>query len=82
MGKPVVAFAHGALPEIVVHGETGVLVPPEDETALAEAVPALLADPERRGAMGQAGRERVKARFDVRRLTREIEAVYEVLLWG
>lgn len=82
MGKPVVAFAHGALPEIVVHGETGVLVPPEDETALAEAVMALLADPERRGAMGQAGRERVKARFDVRRLTREIEAVYEVLLSG
>jgi len=48
----------------------------------AEAVLTLLTGPERRGAMGQAGRERVEARFDVQGLTREIEAVYEALLRG
>ncbi|MFQ6057990.1 MAG: glycosyltransferase family 4 protein [Anaerolineae bacterium] len=82
MGKPIVAFAHGALLEIVAHRETGVLVPPGDEVALAEAVLALLADPESRRAIGSAGRQRVKAHFDVTHLTRKIEAVYEGLLAG
>jgi len=82
MGKPVVAFAHGALPEIVADGETGLLVSPGDEAALTKAIVTLLADPKRRTSMGQAGRDNVETHFDVRRLTREIEAVYEALLRG
>lgn len=76
------AFVHGALPEIVAHEETGMLLPPGDEKALAKAILVLLADPERRRAMGQAGRERVEERFDIRRLTRKIETVYKTLRWG
>jgi len=72
-----VAFAHGALPEIVADDNTGLLVPAGDELALAKAVSALLPDPARRAAMGQAGRRRIEAKFDVVRTTRQIERVYE-----
>jgi len=78
-GTSVVASDASSLPEV---GEAGIMVEPRDVRALAEAILPLLADPEHRRAMGQAGWERVKACFDVRRLTREIEAVYEALLRG
>lgn len=55
-GIPVVASALGALPEVV--GEAGVLVPPEDVDALAAALRALAADPDRRQHLGRLGRER------------------------
>ena len=74
-GKPVVAFAHGALPEIVVHGKTGLLVPPGDVDALAHAVWALLADPDRRRAMGRWGRERVAAHFSAEQMAQNVERV-------
>ncbi len=76
MGKPVVAFAHGALPEIVVDGETGALVEPGDEAALAHAVTALLRSPHRRTALGRVGHRRVEQRFDIRRTVKGIETVY------
>ncbi|GAB4581816.1 MAG: glycosyltransferase family 4 protein [Anaerolineales bacterium] len=76
MGKPVVAFGHGALPEIVVDGETGLLVVPGEEAALAKAVRDLLHDPARGMAMGQAGRARVEQYFSARRLIGELEAVW------
>lgn len=60
-GVPVVATPVGGTPEIVLDGETGVLVPPEDPRALAEALDALLADPERRARLGAAGRARIEA---------------------
>ena len=59
MARPVVAFSHGALPEIVRAGETGILVAPGDEAVLAERVIILLRDREMRRVMGQAGRARV-----------------------
>ncbi len=60
---PVVATAVGGVPEIVVHDETGVVVPPGDPAVLAQAMDALLRDPARRRAMAQAGRKRLEARF-------------------
>jgi len=75
MARPVVACAHGALPEIVLPGETGLLVPPGDEAALAAAVLALLHDPEQRQRMGQAGRARVERCFSVERMVSEMESV-------
>ncbi|MCB9134156.1 MAG: glycosyltransferase family 4 protein [Anaerolineales bacterium] len=80
MGKPVVAFGHGALPEIVVDGETGVLVPPGDEEALAEAVLGLLRDPARVRQMGAAGRARVEAHFTVQQTVAGVERILDEVL--
>ncbi|HNB52929.1 MAG TPA: glycosyltransferase family 4 protein [Anaerolineales bacterium] len=75
MGRTVVAFGHGALPEIVVDGETGLLVPPGDEGALAEAVLEVLRDPARARQMGAAGRVRVEAHFTVQQTVAGVERV-------
>jgi starch synthase len=60
---PVVASAVGGIPEVVEDGVSGVLVPPGRPAALAAAIRALLADPERARRLGMAGRQRVEARF-------------------
>jgi glycosyltransferase involved in cell wall biosynthesis len=64
-GLPVVATAVGGVPEIVVEGETGLLVAPGDPAALAGALSRLVEDPALRRRLGAAGRERVRARFDL-----------------
>lgn len=82
MERPVVGFDSGALPEIIVTGETGILVPQKDTDALAEALIALLQNPARRAAMGRAGRERVLKHFTPRRQAAEVEAMYRRILSG
>ncbi|MGE5273399.1 MAG: glycosyltransferase family 4 protein [Verrucomicrobiota bacterium] len=77
--KPVVATRVSAAPEIVSDGETGLLVPPDDEEALAGAVLALLGDPTRAAAMGEAGLARAKSEFSVARMTDRTAAVYASL---
>jgi glycosyltransferase involved in cell wall biosynthesis len=57
--KPVVATCVGALPEYVDHGRTGLLVPPRDERALAEAIVTLLKNRQKRHEMGVAGRRKL-----------------------
>jgi glycosyltransferase involved in cell wall biosynthesis len=66
-GKPVVATAVGGVPELVVHGETGLLVPPEDAAALADAIGTLVADRELRERFGEAGRRRLELAFSFAR---------------
>jgi glycosyltransferase involved in cell wall biosynthesis len=80
-GVPVVSTRAGALPEGVGRdGRAGVLVEPGSGPALAEAIDALLADPDRRRGMGEAGRERVDALFTWRRAAeRTVEAYREVI---
>ena len=80
MGKPVVAFAHGALPEIVLHEKTGLLVPPGETAALTAAVSRLLRDPELSRSMGRAGRLRVDVHFRIERAVNELEQIYEELV--
>jgi glycosyltransferase involved in cell wall biosynthesis len=80
MEKPVVATATGGLPEIVQGGETGLLVPPGDAVALAQAVMALLRDPARATAMGKAGRSRVGALFSHDMMLQQLRAAYDFAL--
>ncbi|HVF32734.1 MAG TPA: glycosyltransferase family 4 protein [Acidimicrobiales bacterium] len=61
---PVVATDTAALPEVVKHGLTGLLVATGDDRALAAALAELLDEPTRRRRMGHAGRQRVEERFD------------------
>jgi glycosyltransferase involved in cell wall biosynthesis len=63
-GLPVVASRLSAIPELVVDGETGLLVPPEDPNALAGALLRLIGDPALRRALGEAGERHVRGRFD------------------
>lgn len=71
-GLPVVSTDVAAIPELVLDGVTGRLVPPRDGAALAAALEAVLADPEGSRAMGTAGYERARRLFDVRVTTREL----------
>ncbi|HET7458547.1 MAG TPA: glycosyltransferase [Gemmatimonadaceae bacterium] len=64
-GRPVIATAAGGALEIVRDGETGLLVPPGDADALADAVASLLANPGAMARMGGAGRERALAHFSL-----------------
>ena len=80
LGKPVVACRVGGTPEVVVDGRTGLLVSPGRPEELAAALEALLADPDRARAMGEAGRQRVRQAFDFEQMVSKIEAVYRRLI--
>ena len=73
LALPCVAFDIFAAREVVVTGETGVLVPDGNEAALGAVLADLLAEPERRRRLGQAGRERALAIFPIRRAVERLE---------
>lgn len=73
-GRPVVASAVGAVPELFEHGAHGLLVPPRDPEALADALAGLLADPARARAMGEAARRHASARYALDGAVRAFEA--------
>jgi glycosyltransferase involved in cell wall biosynthesis len=75
-GRPVVATAVGGLLDLVVDGETGIVVPPRDPVALRSALQRLLADPELRRSLGAAGRERARERFSWDEVTDATLAAY------
>jgi glycosyltransferase involved in cell wall biosynthesis len=75
--RAVVATPVGGTPEVVADGETGLLVPPRDPDALADAVSRLLADPELRRRMGEAGRRRVAEHFTAESMTRRVLEIYD-----
>lgn len=79
-GLPVVATPVGGVPEVVVDGATGLLVPPRDPEALANAILALLRQPDLRCRMGSAGQARVRERFSIERMIRDTDALYQRLL--
>lgn len=76
-GMPVVAARVSAVPEIVVPGATGLLVPPEDPRALAAAVITALGDERFRRDAGMRGFERLVERFSAERMARETAAIYD-----
>ncbi len=80
-GTPVVSTEIGTGTSFVnQHGETGLVVPARDAQALAEAIQQLLADPVRRRAMGERGRQRVLTEFSVDRMVDRVIAVYREVL--
>ena len=76
-GKPVVASSVGGLKDLVVDGETGLLVPPRDVGALRDALDRLLGDRELRRRLGAAGRERIEQHFSWERFATETIRAYE-----
>jgi len=75
MQLPVIATAVGGISELVVHGETGLLIPPNSPAALTEAIRELGSDPQRRLQMGNAARRRAESYFDGARTYRELVSV-------
>lgn len=78
--KPVVAGAHGGTPEVVVDGQTGLLVKHDDMANLGHAIVSLLLDPARCQAMGEAGRERVHTAYSYERFRSSIFSLLDELL--
>lgn len=81
-GLPVVASAVGGIPEVVRHGRTGWLVPPEDPGAMADALEHLLADDCMRSAFGDAGRRLVEEEYSLSRMVRCHVELFEKITGG
>ncbi len=79
-GVPVVATTAGAFPEVIEDGATGLLVPPADPAALADAIGRLMSDAALRRRMGEAGRARIEEHFTWRETARRTAGLYEEVL--
>jgi glycosyltransferase involved in cell wall biosynthesis len=79
-GLPVIATQVGAIPEVVKDGETGILVPPEDPSALANAVSDLLDHPRVMKDMGTRGRERAEKHFTWDKVAQRVVRTYHQIL--
>jgi glycosyltransferase involved in cell wall biosynthesis len=77
MGVPVVGTTISALPELITHEETGLLVPPEDAGALGAAILRMLTDAELRARVIPAARKKVEQDFDNRVLIRKLGQIYK-----
>lgn len=72
MELPIVSTLHSGIPEVVEDGKNGLLVPPEDYFALAEAIYQLIENPKLRQEMGYQGRQIVLEKFDPERNARQL----------
>ena len=79
-GVPAIGTRQGGIPEVIIHGETGWLVPERDVERLAERMGQLLADTPMRRRMGARARQRVLQYFDIRRQTEKLERFYDQVL--
>jgi glycosyltransferase involved in cell wall biosynthesis len=79
-GRPVVATTAGGIPSVVVDGQTGLLVPPNDAVSLAQACLRLIADSGLRRSMGQNGCARVKAQYSIETTAAKTMDLYQSLL--
>ncbi len=79
-GKAVIATRVGGLSESVIDGVTGILIPPRDPKALAEAIAKLVRTPDLAVAMGKQGRERVLQYFTLERMATQNESFYYEIL--
>lgn len=79
-GRPIIASRVGGLPEVVLDGETGIMVEPENVEKLMEAMKLMMDHPEERSRMGQAGREFVLRNYDWEENVTQMEEVYRTVL--
>jgi glycosyltransferase involved in cell wall biosynthesis len=77
-GKPVVATRVGGIPELITNGESGYLVNRGDTATMSERILTLVADQELRARMGQAGRETVSDKFDLRKNVAQLINAYGI----
>ncbi|MCH7615092.1 MAG: glycosyltransferase family 4 protein [Nitrospinae bacterium] len=79
MSKPIVACRVGGIPEVIIDGVTGILVPPKDSNALAKALVGLLPDEQAKRRFGEAARKVVEERFSQEIAMKRIENLYRDL---
>ena len=79
-GVPVVGSRVGGIPEMIVDGETGALVPSRDAGALADAIETLVRDPARARALGRAGHTRARGAFSPAAHAARVQAIYDRVL--
>ena len=79
-GKPVVTTNIRGCRDVVIHGETGLLVPPSAVEELADAILDLIRDADKRKRMGDAARRRAEERFDQKVLFDQMDELYKQLL--
>jgi glycosyltransferase involved in cell wall biosynthesis len=80
LGRPIVATRTGGTPEAIEHGVCGLLVPPRDPAAMADAIDSLLRSPALRERLGAAARRRVSERFSIKANVDATERLYRELL--
>jgi sugar transferase (PEP-CTERM/EpsH1 system associated) len=80
LGRPTVVTNVGGNPEVVVDGITGLVCPPEDPEALASAITKIMKDRDAAGGMGESGRKRVEAQFDIDMMVDRYLALYQHIL--
>jgi glycosyltransferase involved in cell wall biosynthesis len=80
VGIPVVSTTVGSIPDVVIQGETGFVVPPRDADALAERIAALLDDEALRVRMGDQGRALVQREYSLEHMLDRMEHVYQRLV--
>lgn len=79
LGIPVIATRVDGLRDVIADNQTGYLVEPDDEAAMAERIIQLINDPALRNRMGEAGRRRVAEHFDIRKNIKDLEAIYALI---
>jgi glycosyltransferase involved in cell wall biosynthesis len=82
MGRPVVATRSGGLPEVVIDGQTGLIVERDDSNALAAAIAYLVDHPDMAAQMGRAARNRAQTIFDWERHIDAFDELYRRLING
>ena len=78
LGTPVISFRRGALPEIVEDGVSGLLIPPRDDRALAEAIISIFESPELRRRLGENARRKVEQQFDINKNIKQYLGLFGV----
>jgi glycosyltransferase involved in cell wall biosynthesis len=80
LGRPVVASRVGGVPDLVRHGDTAWLIPPDDPAPLAEGILALLRDPDQAALIGRAGSRSVEMQCSPERAARRLAAMYRAVV--